>query len=118
MMVAALLLIVPLTTAITGLGLVWSAATQAANASDAAALGAAVATYPPAAYASPRDAARQISRLNGARLVECLCAVDSSLRARITEVEVEVDADLPLFGTVTVRRSSRAEFDPLAWLGR
>ncbi|HUG08150.1 MAG TPA: pilus assembly protein TadG-related protein [Acidimicrobiia bacterium] len=107
-----------LTIAVAALGVLYAARAQATNAADAAALAAAVATYPPVASASPPMAARRMAQANGARLLGCDCTTDSSLDPRTVTVTAGVEADVPLFGPVTVRVSSRAEFDPLRWLGR
>ena len=103
--------------AVAGLATLYAARAQAENAADAGALAAAVATYPPAGDDSPTVAARRLVTLNGASLVVCHCALDSGHTARTVLVTAEVLADVPVFGTVTVRGSSRAEFDPRLWLG-
>jgi hypothetical protein len=87
------------------------------NAADAAALAAAVSTYPPASAADPVTAARRAAELNDAALVTCRCPRDNSLDARTVEVEAAVKIRVPIFGDVTVRSVSRAEFDPMRWLG-
>ena len=103
--------------AVAALGALYAARAQAGNAADAAALAAAVATYPAAAPLHPRDAAGAAARDNGAALFGCVCPTDSSLRSRTVTVTTAVRADVPIFGEVTVRVSSRAEFDPIRWLG-
>ena len=90
----------------------------AANAADAAALGAATATFPPASGGSPVAVARDLANRNGAHLVACDCGVNATLSARVASVVVAVEVDLPVFGSVTVTRTARAEFDPRLWLGR
>lgn len=104
--------------AVAALGTLYAARAQAQGAADAAALAAAVATYPPATSADPLMAARGIAEDNGAMLVGCTCPRDDTMKARIVEVVTGVRVDLPLFGDVTVRSSARAEFDPRLWLGR
>jgi hypothetical protein len=37
---------------------------------------------------------------------------------RVVEVVAAVEVEVPVFGSVTVRNVSRAEFDPVRWLGR
>ncbi len=107
------------TLAVSSLGLVWSAAVAAANGADAAALAAAVATFPPAAdAASPSSIASELAELNRTRLVSCVCPIDTSLRVRVAVVVVAVDVDVPFFGELSVERTARAEFDPQLWLGR
>ena len=103
--------------AVAAVGSLYGAKAQAENAADAAALAAAVATYPPAAGAEPVSSAADIAARNGARLLRCECAVDGRLVARTVLVVVSIGARVPIFGAVTVRASSRAEFDPGEWLG-
>lgn len=104
--------------AIAAVGALYAARTQAETAADAAALAAAVATYPGAAAGrTPVASAREITAINGATLIRCDCVSDMSLASRVVEVSVSVDASVPVFGKVVVRASSRAEFDPGAWLG-
>jgi hypothetical protein len=50
--------------------------------------------------------------------MSCACPVDGNLEARVAEVVVGVEADVPIFGQWLVRAGSRAEFDPSRWLGR
>lgn len=90
---------------------------QATAAADAAALAAAVATYPPAAAGEPRLRAGDVASANSAFLLSCRCPSDNSLRTRVVEIVAGVVTDIPIFGEVTVRATSRAEFDPLEWLG-
>ena len=116
MAMAALLLVVA--TAVVSMALVLAGRAQASNAADAAALAAAVASYPSASQTTPSGAAGSMARHNGAALVSCACPVDASLSARVVEVVVEVAVEVPLFGEVSVRSSARAEFDPRLWLGR
>lgn len=110
--------IVVMTVAVSSLTLVYGGATRAGTAADAAALAAAVATYPSAAESSPLQAAREIARRNGATLVSCRCVVDVSLARRSVEVGVSVSVDVPILGNHVVVRRARAEFDPRAWLGQ
>lgn len=104
--------------AVASVGMLYAARAQATNAADAAALAAAVATYPPASNTDPVRAAREAAQLNEAILVSCQCPRDSSLAARTVEVVAAIEVDVPIFDVVTVRSVSRAEFDPLRWLGR
>jgi secretion/DNA translocation related TadE-like protein len=110
--------LVAFSVAVAGLGLAYSARAQAQAASDAAALAAAVGTYPPAAAGAPLESARQIAEANGARLTSCSCPVDASLRPRVVTVATVVSIDAPVFGHLDVEATSRAEFDPRRWLGR
>lgn len=103
---------------VVAVGMLYAARTQATNAADAAALAAAVATYPPASDSDPLRAARLAAELNEAGLVSCHCPRDSSLATRTVEVVTAIEVDVPVFDVVTVRSTSRAEFDPMRWLGR
>jgi hypothetical protein len=110
--------LVAISVAVVGLGLAYSARAQDQAASDAAALAAAVGTYPPAAPGPPVQRARQIAVANGARVVSCSCPVDLSLGRRVVTVVTLVSIDVPVFGHLDVEATSRAEFDPRRWLGR
>lgn len=101
-----------------GVGLLYAEKERASTAAEAAALAAAVATYPPTATMSPREAAAFNARSNGIALISCRCPVDGSIQARTVTVIVGTRVELPLLGTVAVRSGARAEFDPRAWLGR
>ena len=99
-------------------GILLAARLQAATAADAAALAAAPVTFRPfGAAAGPAEEARRLAAVNGARLSRCVCPIDSSWEARSVDVVVERVANLIGFGAVTVRASSRAEFDPSKLLG-
>jgi tetrahydromethanopterin S-methyltransferase subunit D len=102
---------------VASLASLYAAKTQAETAADAAALAAAVATYPVAATGAPLTSARDAAVQNGATLTECECVIDGRLSPRVVTVEVVVGANVPVFGDVSVRASSRAEFDPGEWLG-
>lgn len=104
--------------AVASIGLLYAARTQADTAADAAALAAAAATYPAVGWPAPVVAGRDIAERNGAVLLGCRCPRDPSLNRRTVEVVVGVGVEVPIFGAHTVRSVSRAEFDPLAWLGR
>lgn len=103
--------------AVTAIASLYAARNQAEIAADAAALAAAVATYPGAAGAAPVTSAREITARNRARLTRCDCPVDGRLIPRTVLVVVAVDTRVPVFGAVVVRASARAEFDPAEWLG-
>ena len=104
--------------AATSVGSLLAAREQAYTAADAAALAAAVATYPPAGSgSSPVTLAAEYAARNGSRLIWCRCPVDSSLRPRTITVTTAREIDVPVFGPVMVRASSRSEFDPGLWLG-
>lgn len=101
-----------------GLGLLYAAREAAANGADAAALAAAVATYPPSGTGeSPAVVAAAAAAANGSVLVGCECRVDSALTPRVATVTTSMEVQVPLLGQVTVRARSRAEFDPVRWLG-
>lgn len=104
--------------AVAALSSMYAAKTQAQAAADAAALAAAVATYPPASTSPPLASARHIATRNGAVLVACRCPRNGGLAARTVEVVTAVAVEVPVFGGVTVQARSRAEFDPMRWLGR
>lgn len=107
-----------MTLAIAELSVVYGARETAANGADAAALAAAVATYPPAGSGdTPMEAARLAAGGNGVAVLGCDCRVDSSMAPRVATVITSLDVELPLFGRVTVRARARAEFDPVRWLG-
>lgn len=118
MMMLVVAVIVSIGVGSTSVGLILAERERASIASEAAALAAAVATYPPAGGGDPLSAARKMAAANGASLISCRCPVDSSLAVRIVEVATEVTVRVPLFGTLAVGRIARAEFDPRLWLGR
>lgn len=103
---------------VTSVGSLLAAREQAFAAAEAAALAAAVATYPPAASGSPVGLAREYATANGASLVTCRCPVDGTMRVRTVTVFTSVTAEVPLFGELAVKGGARAEFDPEAWMGR
>ncbi len=100
------------------LGGLLAARAAAMLAADAAALAAAVATYPATGRRPPSDEAARAAAANGAVLISCVCPVDPGLGSRVVTVRAVVEVDVPLFGHLHVSASSRAEFDPGAWLGR
>ncbi len=106
-----------LAVATAALGGLFAARAQSDTAADAAALAAAVATYPPASSARPADAARRVAGMNSAQLVSCECATDASVGARTVTVVVGVPVDVPILGSFIVKAVARAEFDPRRWLG-
>jgi secretion/DNA translocation related TadE-like protein len=86
---------------------------RAVTAADAAALAAAVHTFPPAGGGvSPGKAAASMAQANAARLTVCRCPVDSTLRVRSVEVRVETRVQVVLLGEVAVAAASRAEYVP------
>lgn len=86
---------------------------RAVTAADAAALAAAVHTYPPSGEGiTPSQAAIRMARSNGARLTLCSCRIDSSYQSRGVEVRVETRVDVVLIGPVMVSAASRAEYVP------
>lgn len=117
-MSAVVAIVAVLAVAVASIGTLYAARAQATNAADAAALAAAVATYPPASTTSPVVAASGAARTNGASLYQCQCPVDGGMRDRTVEVSAMVRATVPIFGEISVRAASRAEFSPREWLGR
>lgn len=114
--IAALLAVVSLATA--SLGALYAAREGATTGADAAALAAAVATFPPAAEAgSPVAAARAAATANGVALLRCECPLEPSLATRVVTVTTAARVRVPIFGQLTVRARARAEFDPVLWLG-
>ncbi|HEX5672448.1 MAG TPA: Rv3654c family TadE-like protein, partial [Acidimicrobiia bacterium] len=86
---------------------------RAVTAADAAALAAAVHTFPPSGEGiSPSVAAIRMAGSNGARLTLCRCRIDSSQQSRTVEVRVETQVQVVLLGPVMVRAASRAEYVP------
>lgn len=116
-MTGVLATVILVSVAVTALASLYAAKTQAETAADAAALAAAVDTFPAAATGAPATSARDVAARNGARLRRCVCSVDGRLSPRTVTVVVVVDARVPVFGDVSVRATSRAEFDPGKWLG-
>lgn len=107
-------------TGVLGLGsltVLYGARTEASTAADAAALAAAVATYPPAGAGTPEAEASRYAAANGALVVTCVCRVDPSFARRTVTVIVEKEVAVPFFGTLRVKAGARSEFDPAAWLG-
>lgn len=86
---------------------------EAANAADAAALAAAPVTFRPfGAMGSPAAEAARLAKSNGAGLLRCRCPVDRSMQTRTVEVEVVVVRHVWIMGSVSVKATGRAEFDP------
>lgn len=101
----------------TSVGLLLAERERVSTAAEAAALAAAVATFPPAGRGNPIAAAGEIAAANGAELISCSCPVDSTFAPRTVEVTTEVTVEVPIFGLLTVGQKARAEFDPQLWLG-
>ena len=83
-------------------------------AADAAALAAAPVTFHP--FGSGGDPAVEAARFaaaNGARLIDCVCDVDRSWRARIVRVEVGREVGLVGLGPIEIRAQAAAEFIPI-----
>lgn len=111
-------LVVVLTIGVADVGAALAARLQAAAAADAAALGAAPVTFRPfGAEGSPASEAGRLATANGATLVSCRCPIDRNWRSRVVEVTVERRVSLLGLGSITVRASSQAEFDPTKLLG-
>lgn len=118
--VVAALLVAMVMLTLVGLGsltVLYGVRGEANTAADAAALAAAVATYPPAGADDPRAEAARYASANGAVVVSCECVIDSGLEVRSATVIVEKKVTVPFFGTLGVRAGATGEFDPVAWLG-
>lgn len=112
LLVVAMALVV-LTVAVGAGGQYVAAYLEAAAAADAAALAAAPVTFRPfGAQGTATEEAARFAAENGARLVVCRCRADETWAPRTVEVEVEQTVRLVVFGTRTVRATSRAEFTP------
>lgn len=118
LMIGLCALVATIGVATAALGVLFDAREKAATAAEAAALAAAVATYPPTGAEAPDELAAEYATRNGARLVSCWCPIDATLRSRVVAVTVALRAKVPLFGEVLVGKTARAEFEPRAWLGR
>lgn len=116
MMIAALVGVAMI--AVGSLATLYGARLHASTAADAAALAAAVGTYPPAGAGPPITEARRYALANGAILVDCTCDPDTSMLPRTVTVLVEMKVPVPIFGVIPIRAGARAEFDPVLWLGR
>lgn len=103
--------------AATSVGSLLTAREQAYTAAEAAALAAAVATYPPAGSGWAVAVAVEYAARNGSRLVNCRCQVDLSIRPRTVTVTTAREVEVPVFGLVTVHARASSEFDPVLWLG-
>jgi hypothetical protein len=91
--------------------------TKASAAADAAALAAAPVTFRPfGASGSPVHEAALFARANGAVVVSCQCPIDRSWDTRTVVVTVARTVSVMGIGTVRVRATSRATFEPAALL--
>lgn len=118
LLVAVVALVAVVGIGATSVGGLLAAREQAISGAEAAALAAAVATYPPAASETPTRLASEYATANGARLMACICPVDGTMKTRTVTVVTAVTSDVPLFGELAVKGGARAEFDPGAWMGR
>jgi hypothetical protein len=116
-MAAATAIVIVLAVAVSAVANLYAARAAAQTAADAGALAAAVATYPPASNTTPARAAQEVIVSNGAAIVACRCPIDATMRSRTVEVVAGVAVDVPVFGRLIVEGVSRAEFDPILWLG-
>ena len=90
------------------------ARTRAQVAADAAALAAAPVTFRDFGSADgPEGEAARFASRNGARLVECRCAVDRSWSARRVTVRTAVAIDLVLLPAAEIGATAHADFDPI-----
>ena len=115
---AVITILIAASLAVATLGSLYATRTKAQAAADAGALAAAAATYPPVGWEAPGVMAKRAVVANGAQLVSCQCPRDGSLRPRVVVVTAAIEADVPIFGSLTIRGAGRAEFDPALWLGR
>jgi secretion/DNA translocation related TadE-like protein len=110
-------LVLVMMVAVGSIGGVIGSYTKAAGAADAAALAAAPVTFRPfGASGTPTHEAALFARANGATLVSCRCSVDRSWDTRTVVVTVERTVSIAGIGTVAVRATSRATFEPAAML--
>jgi len=117
LLVAVAGFILLLTAALGAVGACLRARAEAVAAADAAALAAAPVTFAPfGAETGPTAEAARFAALNGARLLECACPVDTSWDPRTVTVRVALDVELWPTGSVTVTAVGRAEFVPALML--
>ena len=91
--------------------------TKASAAADAAALAAAPVTFRPfGASGTPTREAALFATANGAVLTSCQCPVNRSWDTRTVVVTVARTVSVMGIGTVRVRATSRATFEPAALL--
>ena len=91
--------------------------TKASAAADAAALAAAPVTFRPfGASGTPAREAALFATANGAVLTSCQCPVNRSWDTRTVVVTVARTVSVMGIGTVRVRATSRATFEPAALL--
>jgi len=110
-------LVLVMIVAVGSVGAAVGAYTKAAAAADAAALAAAPVTFRPfGASGSPTREAALFARANGATLVSCGCSIDRSWDTRTVVVTVERAVSIVGIGTVRLRATSRATFEPAALL--
>jgi secretion/DNA translocation related TadE-like protein len=96
-----------------GVGAYLRARVEAVAAADAAALAAAPVTFLPfGAQGTPAEEAARFATANGARLLSCACAADSSWEPRTVTVWVAREVHLWPLGSLTVTAVGRAEFLP------
>ncbi len=93
-----------------GAGRMLIASHQAQLAADAAALGAAAATFD---STDPTAEAEALASINGAELRSCDCPPDRSGARRSVWVVVALEVDAGVLGHHVVRAEAGAEFDPL-----
>jgi len=110
-------LVLVMMVAVGSVGGALGAYSKAAGAADAAALAAAPVTFRPfGASGTPAHEAAVFAQANGATLVSCTCSVDRSWNPRTVMVTVVRTVSVPGLGTVRVRATSRATFEPAALL--
>jgi len=116
--VAAVMVLAVMSALVLGaVGQTQAGALRAQTAADAAALAAAVATFPGTGSPAPHVEAERLAAANGSRVARCICPVDPSFTERTVEITVRLEIEVLGFGQATIERVSRAEFSPLAALG-
>ncbi|HSM01603.1 MAG TPA: Rv3654c family TadE-like protein [Acidimicrobiia bacterium] len=106
-------LVLVLAVGLAAVGAYLRARVEASTAADAAALAAAPITFLPfGSKGPPVDEAIRFARLNGARVVLCMCERDQSWEPRTVEVTTERTVEIWPLGVFTVRATGRAEFVP------
>ena len=99
-------------------GAILRARVEVSTAADAAALAAAPVTFLPfGAEGTPVDEAARFARLNGSRVVSCVCPLDPSWKPRTVEVRTVRTVEIWPLGRFTVEGVGRAEFVPALLLG-
>lgn len=106
-------LVLVLAAGLGAVGVYLRARVEASTAADAAALAAAPITFLPfGSKGPPVDEAIRFARLNGARVIACVCPRDQSWEPRTVQVTTERTVEIWPLGVFTVQGVGRAEFVP------